>query len=80
MAAMPGPAVLAGDLNLPGSVPARLLGASALVRTPSFPAAEPRLQLDHLLAVGGGLRGRDAAATVLPVGDHRALTVTVSPS
>ncbi|MGY1635455.1 endonuclease/exonuclease/phosphatase family protein [Geodermatophilus sp. SYSU D00742] len=80
MAAMPGPVVLAGDLNLPGSVPARLLGAAALVRAPSFPAVEPRVQLDHLLAVGGGLRGRDGAATVLPVGDHRALSVTVSPS
>ncbi|MBB3086858.1 endonuclease/exonuclease/phosphatase family protein [Geodermatophilus sabuli] len=80
MAALPGPVVLAGDLNLPGSLPARLLGATALVRTPSFPAAEPRLQLDHLLAVGAGLRGHDGAATVLPVGDHRALTVTVLPS
>jgi endonuclease/exonuclease/phosphatase family metal-dependent hydrolase len=80
MAALPGPVVLAGDLNLPGSVPARLLGASALVRTPSFPAAAPRVQLDHLLAVGAGLRGRDGAATVLTVGDHRALTVTVSPA
>ncbi|MGY1822009.1 endonuclease/exonuclease/phosphatase family protein [Geodermatophilus sp. SYSU D00079] len=79
-ATMPGPVVLAGDLNLPGSLPARLLGATALVRTPSFPATDPRLQLDHLLAVGDGVRGRDGAATVLPVGDHRALTVTVSSS
>jgi hypothetical protein len=38
------------------------------------------VQLDHLLAVGGGLHGADAAATVLPVGDHRALTVTVTPA
>jgi hypothetical protein len=38
------------------------------------------VQLDHLLAVGNGLRGRDAAATVLAVGDHRALTVTVTPA
>ena len=80
IAGMPGPVVLAGDLNLPGAVPARLLGATALVRAPSFPAAGPRLQLDHLLAVGDGLRGRDAATTVLPVGDHRALTVTVTPA
>ncbi|MGY1631590.1 endonuclease/exonuclease/phosphatase family protein [Geodermatophilus sp. SYSU D01186] len=79
-AAMPGPVVLAGDLNLPGQLPARLLGATALVRTPTFPVTDPRLQLDHLLAVGDGVRGRDGAATVLPVGDHRALTVTVSPT
>ena len=80
IAGMAGPVLLAGDLNLPGGVPARLLGATPLVREPSFPASGPRVQLDHLLAVGDGLRGRDAAATVLPVGDHRALTVTVTPA
>jgi endonuclease/exonuclease/phosphatase family metal-dependent hydrolase len=79
-ATLRGPVVLAGDLNLPGPLPARLLGATALVRAPTFPAADPRFQLDHLLAVGDGVRGRDGAATVLPVGDHRALTVTVSPA
>ncbi|WNV75985.1 endonuclease/exonuclease/phosphatase family protein [Geodermatophilus sp. DSM 44513] len=80
MGAMAGPVVLAGDLNLPGGVPARLLGATALVRAPSFPASGPRVQLDHLLAVGGGLHGQDAATASLAVGDHRALTVTVTPA
>ncbi|MGY1672025.1 endonuclease/exonuclease/phosphatase family protein [Geodermatophilus sp. SYSU D00710] len=75
--ALPGPVVLAGDLNLPGNVPARLLGATRLVREPSFPVHAPRLQLDHLLALGHAATGRDAAARALPVGDHRALTVTV---
>jgi endonuclease/exonuclease/phosphatase family metal-dependent hydrolase len=77
-ASLPGPVVVAGDLNLPGSVPARLLGATSLVRAASFPAAEPRLQLDHLLALGP-VAARDAGARALPVGDHRALTVTVTP-
>ncbi len=76
-AALPGPVVLAGDLNLPGGVPARLLGATRLVAEPSFPAHAPRLQLDHVLALGHAVTGRDAAVTALPVGDHRALTVTV---
>ncbi|MGY1642872.1 endonuclease/exonuclease/phosphatase family protein [Geodermatophilus sp. SYSU D00703] len=79
-AGLPGPVVVAGDLNLPGSVPARLLRATPLVRAPSFPADEPRVQLDHLLALGNGLRARDGGTRVLPVGDHRALTVTVSPA
>jgi endonuclease/exonuclease/phosphatase family metal-dependent hydrolase len=79
VAGLPGPVVVAGDLNLPGSVPARLLRATPLVRAPSFPAVEPRLQLDHVLALGDGLRARDGRTRVLPVGDHRALTVTVSP-
>ena len=76
-AALPGPVVVAGDLNLPGGVPARLLGATRLVGGPSFPAHGPRIQLDHLLAVGGAVTGRDAAVRALRVGDHRALTVTV---
>ncbi|MFW3169891.1 endonuclease/exonuclease/phosphatase family protein [Geodermatophilus sp. CPCC 206100] len=80
VSAMTGPVVLAGDLNLPGAVPARLLRATALVRTPTFPGAAPRVQLDHVLALGDGVHSRDAAATVLPVGDHRALTVTVTPT
>jgi endonuclease/exonuclease/phosphatase family metal-dependent hydrolase len=78
IAGMPGPVVLAGDLNLPGALPARLLRATPLVRAPSYPASAPRAQLDHLLAVGDGLRGSDGATTVLPVGDHRALTATVT--
>lgn len=80
MATLPGPVLLAGDLNLPGALPARLVAGTSLVRAASFPASVPRVQLDHLLAVGARLRGRDAAATALPVGDHRALTVTVTPA
>ncbi|WP_448621606.1 endonuclease/exonuclease/phosphatase family protein [Geodermatophilus sp. URMC 65] len=80
IAGMPGPVVLAGDLNLPGALPARLLRATPLVRAPSYPASAPRAQLDHLLAVGDGLRASDGATTVLPVGDHRALTATVTPA
>jgi endonuclease/exonuclease/phosphatase family metal-dependent hydrolase len=77
-ASLPGPVVLAGDLNLPGGVPARLLGAARLVTGPSFPAHAPRLQLDHVLALGGAVTGSDAAARALAVGDHRALTVAVA--
>jgi endonuclease/exonuclease/phosphatase family metal-dependent hydrolase len=80
IAGMPGPVVLAGDLNLPGACPP---GCSVPPRW-CVPRASRRpahgVQLDHLLAVGDGLRGRDAATTVLPVGDHRALTVTVTPA
>ena len=79
-ATLPGPVVLAGDLNLPGAVPARLLRATPLVRARSYPAPDPRLQLDHVLALDGGLVGSEGAATSLPVGDHRVLTVTVAPA
>ncbi len=77
-ASLPGPVVLAGDLNLPGNLPARLAGGTRLVSEASFPASAPRTQLDHVLALDGGLTGSDAAVHALAVGDHRALTVTVA--
>ena len=76
-ATLPGPVVVAGDLNLPGAVAGRLLGGTPLVRAATFPAHEPKVQLDHLLAVGGRVRSDDGTAVLLPVGDHRALFATV---
>lgn len=76
-ATLPGPVVLAGDLNLPASVAERVVGGVGLVRARTFPAAEPRAQLDHLVAVGGRVRSEDGVAVRLPVGDHRALLATV---
>ncbi len=75
-AGLPGPVVVAGDLNLPGGIPARVLGGTGLVRTPTFPAAAPRVQLDHLVALGD-VRSDDGVGLRLPVGDHRALLATL---
>ncbi|MYW71566.1 endonuclease, partial [Pseudonocardia sp. SID8383] len=44
----------------------------------TFPAATPRAQLDHLIALGR-LTGRDPAVLPLDVGDHRAVAATVGP-
>jgi endonuclease/exonuclease/phosphatase family metal-dependent hydrolase len=74
---LPAPVLVAGDLNLPGTLPARLLGAESLARAATYPAARPRFQLDHLL--GRGLRADDVRARALPVGDHRALTARLLP-
>lgn len=74
--ATPGPFVLAGDLNLPGRVPARLLRADPLVQEATFPGAAPRVQLDHLL--GRGVRATTSEVRVLPVGDHRLVVATLT--
>jgi endonuclease/exonuclease/phosphatase family metal-dependent hydrolase len=74
---LPGPVVLAGDLNLAGAVPARLTGATRLVSAPTYPGGNPRLQYDHLLALTP-MTATDPQVRVLPVGDHRLVTVTVS--
>jgi endonuclease/exonuclease/phosphatase family metal-dependent hydrolase len=75
-AGLPAPVVVAGDLNLGGSLPSLLTGGSRLVRGRTFPAADPRVQFDHVLALGGAT-GVDPRIRRLDVGDHRAAEVTV---
>ncbi|WP_233489464.1 endonuclease/exonuclease/phosphatase family protein [Blastococcus sp. TF02-9] len=77
-ARLPGPVVLAGDLNLVGPVPARVFGATRLVAEPSYPATAPRVQFDHVLGPAG-LESRDARTCRLALGDHRFVSVTVHP-
>lgn len=76
---LPGPRVLAGDLNLPGPVPAWLTGWTALARTATYPALSPRLQLDHLLTDGPTPAGGFSQALSLEVSDHLALVADVGP-
>jgi len=70
----PRPLVLAGDLNVPGRIPAMITGWQPRVRARTFPAPNPRSQLDHVLTDGmpAGSAGR---AVQLDVSDHRALVV-----
>lgn len=71
---LPRPLVLAGDLNLPGRLPALITGMQARVRARTFPAPAPRAQLDHVLT--DGLAGREGGRAVqLALSDHRALVV-----
>jgi len=83
-ARLPGPVLLVGDLNLPGSAPSRLLRARALVTRDTYPLPAPRRQLDHVLALPPLGDRRDSALLPwrtgevpldLGVGDHRALCV-----
>lgn len=74
-------AVLAGDLNLPRAVvgPALAgLGWRSLVRAATFPAAEPRFQLDHVLARGPVGRVVGSGTVVLDLSDHRAVVVELA--
>lgn len=77
-AELPGPVVLAGDLNLVGPVPARVFGAARLVSAPTYPAPAPRVQFDHLLGPAG-LDPQRPEVRQLSLGDHRLVTVSVSP-
>jgi endonuclease/exonuclease/phosphatase family metal-dependent hydrolase len=75
MARLPGPHVLLGDFNLPGPLPRLLTRWRPLARTPTYPAPEPRVQLDHVLASGELPPVTSVQALPLPVSDHRALVV-----
>lgn len=75
---LPGPRVLLGDLNLPGSLPARLTGWTSLVEAPTYPSPMPKLQLDHVLADGLPERaGYTGGAVRLPISDHCAAVVAL---
>jgi endonuclease/exonuclease/phosphatase family metal-dependent hydrolase len=78
-AGLPGPRVLLGDLNLPGAAPQRLTGWRRLADLATFPAQQPRRQLDHALAEGLE-RGYAASARAVrgEVSDHQAVVVDLS--
>ena len=46
---LPGPRVLLGDLNMPPPFPRLLSRWRPLARAATYPADEPRIQLDHVL-------------------------------
>jgi endonuclease/exonuclease/phosphatase family metal-dependent hydrolase len=76
---LPAPRVLLGDLNLPGPLPRWLTGWRVLVAECTFPAVDPRVQLDHVLGHGDGLpevTGGKAVTTALS--DHCALMVDLA--
>jgi endonuclease/exonuclease/phosphatase family metal-dependent hydrolase len=78
--ARPAPWVFVGDLNLLPHEVAPAIEAAGL--TPAgggatFPAAAPRIRIDHL-AVGGGLRIEAVEVVETPASDHRPLVVDVT--
>jgi len=47
---LPGKKILIGDLNLPGRIPAKVLGWNQLVEVKNYPSWKPRIQFDHALS------------------------------
>ncbi len=77
LTSLPGPHVLLGDLNLPAAVVRPATGWTPLVSASTYPAAAPRVQLDHVLA-SRPLSVTGSRQHLLAVSDHRALTVDVT--
>ena len=79
LAAVEGPVVLMGDLNLAGRQPELLTGYRALGRRPTMPAEHPARQIDHVLLRGrlGPVRAVDNPE--MQLSDHRPLVVELGP-
>ncbi|MGI8808539.1 MAG: endonuclease/exonuclease/phosphatase family protein [Acidimicrobiales bacterium] len=75
LAALGPPCVVLGDLNVPGSLPARTTGWRALAVVKTFPGSKPSMQIDHALGYGLLPVVGAASARELPLSDHRALLV-----
>jgi endonuclease/exonuclease/phosphatase family metal-dependent hydrolase len=75
------PLVVMGDLNMEPHLAARASGLRPLVSAPTYPVADPRRQLDHVLADGrigdAALGAVTGTSLPLPLSDHRALVVDV---
>lgn len=75
VADLPEPLILLGDLNLPGAVPRLVTGWQQLARVATYPAWQPRVQLDHALARRPGWTPTAVRAVPLPLSDHCALVI-----
>ncbi|MFC0506141.1 endonuclease/exonuclease/phosphatase family protein [Micromonospora costi] len=77
--ALPAPRVLLGDLNLPAGVVRVVSGWHPLGRRPTYPAGEPRVQLDHVLADRQARRQLPPVTAVgtplSTISDHRPLII-----
>lgn len=73
--ALPGPRVLLGDLNMPPPFPRLLSRWQVLAKTATYPAWDPKIQLDHVLGHGDLAPVTGVEAPELAISDHRGLLI-----
>ncbi len=74
---LPGPHLLAGDLNLTPAAVTRWSGLRPLATALTFPADAPTRQLDHILTDDPALCARDCTTPMVGISDHRPLAVDI---
>ncbi|RIV37352.1 endonuclease/exonuclease/phosphatase family protein [Micromonospora radicis] len=81
--ALPAPRILLGDLNLPAWAARLASGWRPLGRRPTYPAGQPRVQLDHALADRHAFDQLPPVTAVTTprstISDHRPLLVDLGP-
>lgn len=75
---MPDPVLLMGDFNMWGALPRMITGYRPLAEHPTYPAAKPSRQLDHILLRGRGPAVVASQAVRVAVSDHLALVVDLA--
>jgi endonuclease/exonuclease/phosphatase family metal-dependent hydrolase len=75
---IPDPVLLVGDFNMWGPLPRMITGYRQLAEHPTYPAAKPNRQLDHILQRGRGPAVLASRAVRLGVSDHLALVVDLA--
>jgi len=70
---LPGPAIIMGDLNMPGRLPTVVSRWRGAVAACTWPAHRPMAQLDHILIAPGGPAVTGGGTMRLPVSDHVAM-------
>jgi endonuclease/exonuclease/phosphatase family metal-dependent hydrolase len=75
----PRPLVLVGDLNMGPDRATRATGLRSLASHRTFPADQPLMQIDHVLADGGVVAPRSEARR-MSLSDHLALAVDLAPA
>ena len=78
VADLPRPVVLLGDLNLPAALPRWLTGWRPLAEVKTYPAEDPRVQLDHVLADGTVPPVQSVETPLLALSDHRPVVVELA--
>ncbi|TXH26913.1 MAG: endonuclease, partial [Mycobacterium sp.] len=76
--ALPGPHIIAGDLNMEPGPAVRWSGMRSLACAATFPADAPAQQLDHLLTDDRQLTALRHTTPQVELSDHRPLAVTVT--
>ncbi|MEO3819467.1 endonuclease/exonuclease/phosphatase family protein [Plantactinospora sp. B24E8] len=79
---LPPPRILLGDLNLPASLATLVSGWRSLAHRPTYPATQPRVQLDHILADPRDSHPLPAVTAITTpaatISDHRPLVVDLA--
>ena len=71
--------VLVGDFNLPWGIPTRVTRLKRATHALTYPSWSPKISFDYILSRASSIGSmKEIAVSVLPVSDHRPITVEIN--